>query len=143
MAKTIPLQDTGSLKNELRKYQKGQKLTIQEFNRVARLAYFGFVVLTPLDPEDDEVDSYLMYIQPPEGLPATQLEVYEDMPDSITILDGEQGNAIADVIRQGVRDRVDQLQAINRREFYFEYFYENPGEEQQSGDSGEGGDGSS
>ncbi|KPV41140.1 hypothetical protein AN478_04345 [Thiohalorhabdus denitrificans] len=139
MAKTIPLQDTGSLKNELRKYQKGQKLTIQEFNRVARLAYFGFVVLTPLDPENDEVDSYLMYIQPPEGLPATQLDIYEDMPDSITILDGEQGNAIADVIRQGVRDRVDQLQAVNRREFYFEYFYE----QEQSGSSGENGDGSS
>lgn len=134
MAKTIPLQDTGALKNELRRFQKGEKLTIQDFNKIARLAYFGFVVLTPLDPEDDSVTSYLMYIQPPEGLPATQLPVDEDMPDSIRILDGEQGDAIADVIRQGVRDRLDHIQQVAGKEFYFQYFYENAGEGEGSDD---------
>jgi hypothetical protein len=134
MAKTIPLQDTGALKNELRKFQKGEKLTIQDFNKIARLAYFGFIVLTPLDPDDDNVTSYLMYIQPPEGLPATQLDIDEDMPDSIRILDGEQGDAIADVIRQGVRDRLDHIQKVAGTEFYFQYFYENAGKDEGSDD---------
>ncbi|HKJ71881.1 MAG TPA: hypothetical protein VKA55_09040 [Gammaproteobacteria bacterium] len=138
MAKTIPLQDTGALKNELRKFQKGEKLTIQDFNKIARLAYFGFIVLTPLDPEDDNVTSYLMYIQPPEGLPATQLDIDEDMPDSIRILDGEQGDAIADVIRQGVRDRLDHIQRVAGTEFYFQYFYENTGDGQSGGGSDDG-----
>jgi hypothetical protein len=137
MAKTIPLQDTGALKNELRKFQKGEKLTIQDFNKIARLAYFGFIVLTPLDPEDDNVTSYLMYIQPPEGLPATQLDIDEDMPDSIRILDGEQGDAIADVIRQGVRDRLDHIQKVVGTEFYFQYFYENTGDGGGSDDGGQ------
>lgn len=132
MAQSIPLQDTGALKNELRRFQKGQKLTIQEFNKVARLAYFGYVVLNHLDPEDDSVTAYLMYLQPPEGLAGTVLDVYEDMPDSIRILDGEQGDAIADVIRQGIHERLDHLQRIENSDFYFHYFYENteesPGE---------------
>jgi len=135
MAKTIPLQDTGALKNELRKFQKGQKLTIQDFNKIARLGYYGFIVLTPLDHEDDNVTSYLMYIQPPEGLPATQLEVDEDMPDSIRILDGEQGDAIADVIRQGVRDRLDHIQQVAQTDFYFQYFYDDAAD-QGGGDDG-------
>ena len=136
MAKTIPLQDTSTLKNELRRFQKGQKLTIQEFNKVARLAYFGYIVLSPLDPDSDEVTSYLMYIQPPEGLPATQLSVDEDMPDSIRILDSEQGNAIADIIRQGIAERLDQIQQVQQTDFYFRYFYEKPNEQKESDGGG-------
>ncbi|HKL77283.1 MAG TPA: hypothetical protein VJ985_02800 [Gammaproteobacteria bacterium] len=138
MAKTIPMQDTSTLKNELRRFQKGQKLTIQEFNKVARLAYFGYIVLSPLDPDDEDVTSYLMYIQPPEGLPATQLSVDEDMPDSIRILDSEQGNAVADVIRQGIRDRLDHIQQVQQTDFYFRYFYEKPNEEKGSGGGEDG-----
>jgi hypothetical protein len=137
MAKTIPLQDTSTLKNELRRFQKGQKLTIQEFNKVARLAYFGYVVLSPLDPDSDEVTSYLMYIQPPEGLPATQLSVDEDMPDSIRILDSQQGDAIADVIRQGIGDRLDHIQSVQQTDFYFRYFYEKPNEDKESDGGGD------
>jgi hypothetical protein len=138
MAKTIPLQDTSSLKNELRKYRKGAKLTIPEFNKVARLAYLGYVVLNPLDPEDPEVDAFLIYIQPPEGLAGHILSVDPDLPDSIRILDSGQGNALAQIVQQGVQDRVDYYRGIDGADFYFEHFFDS---DQDGGDSGGSGQG--
>jgi hypothetical protein len=138
MSKTIPLQDTSSLKNELRKYRKGAKLTIPEFNKVARLAYLGYVVLNPLDPEDPDVDAYLVYIQPPEGLAGHILNVDPDLPDSIRIMDAEQGDALAQILQQGVQDRVDYYRSIDGADFYFEHFFESDQEQGSEGEDGSG-----
>ncbi len=62
------------------------------------------------------------------------------MPDSIRILDGEQGDAIADVIRRGIRERLDQIQQVNQTEFYFRYFYEKTGGEGSPRKGGSGDD---
>ena len=60
--KSIKVTDVGQIKNELNKYRQGKKLEIRQFNQAARLAWLGKVTLMPLDPEDPETRSYLLYI---------------------------------------------------------------------------------
>lgn len=127
--KSIRLTDVGALRNELGKYRKGKKLDIRLFNQVARLAWLGKIVLCPLDPEDPECKSWLLHMQPLEGLAAEVIKVDEDlngMPfaSRIHILDAEQGSALAAILREGMEQRARDLDALNRRDFYFEKFFD-------------------
>ena len=123
--KTINLTDVGTLRNELAKYKKGKKLDIRQFNQAARLAWLGKVVLSPLDPEDAETKSWLLYVQRPEGLAEHVLVVDEDLYQFIHILDAEQGAHLAAILEQGVRERAAALEELNRRDFYFEKYFKN------------------
>lgn len=134
--KSIRLTDVGALKNELNKYRKGKKLDIRLFNQVARLAWLGKIVLCRLDPEDPDSKSWLLHLQPPEGLAAEIIQVDEDlngMPfaSQIHVLDAEQGEALSAIFRAGMEARARDLAVLNRRDFYFEKFFkgENPGAE--------------
>jgi hypothetical protein len=122
--KTINLTDVGALRNELAKYRKGKKLDIRQFNQAARLAWLGKVVLSPLDPEDADTKSWLLYLQRPEGLAEQVLVVDEDLYQLIHILDAEQGEHLAAILEQGVRERAAALEELNRRDFYFEKYFE-------------------
>jgi hypothetical protein len=125
--KGIQITDLGSLRNELAKYKTGKKLDIRQFNQVARLAWLGGVVLSPLDPEDPENRAWLLHLERPEGVAAALLIVDEDLYQRIHILDAEQGEHLAAILQQGVRERADSLEALNRRDFYFEKYFK-PGE---------------
>jgi hypothetical protein len=126
--KGIRIVDAGNIKNELAKYKKGKKLDIRLFNQVARLAWLGHIVLCPLDPEDPECKSWLLHLRPLEGLAAEIVRIDEDlngMPflSQIHILDGEQGAHLADIFRAGMQHRAQELQALERRDFYFEKYF--------------------
>lgn len=125
--KDIKLTDVGQLRNQLAKYQKGKKLDIRLFNQVARLAWLGKIVLCPLDPEDTECRAWLLHLEPLEGLAGEIIKVDEDlngMPfaSQIHVLDAEQGNALAAIFREGMERRAEELEALQRREFYLEKF---------------------
>ena len=126
--KEIRLTDVGQLKNELAKYRAGKKLDIRLFNQVARLAWLGKIVLCPLDPEDPACNSWLLHLQPLEGLAAQIIKVDEDlngMPfgSQIHILDAEQGAALAAIHRRGMERRAEELHTLEARDFYFERFF--------------------
>lgn len=126
--KEIKLTDVGRLKNELAKYRKGKKLDIRLFNQVARLAWLGRIVLCPLDPEDPECKAWLLSLQPLEGLERELIKLDEDvngMPfaSQIHVLDAEQGEALAAIFKEGMQSRARGLQALEKREFYFEKFF--------------------
>ncbi len=126
--KSIKIVDAGSIKNELAKYKKGKKLDIRLFNQVARLAWLGKIVLCPLDPDDPECKSWLLHLQPLEGLAAEIIRIDEDLnglpfASQIHILDAEQGGHLADIFRDGMRQRARDLQALERRDFYFEKYF--------------------
>ena len=128
--RSIPIADLGTLKNQLAKYKKGKKLDIRLFNQVARLAWLGKIVLCPLDPEDPECKSWLLHLQPPEGLAAQIIKVDEDLngqpfASQIHILDAEQGGHLAAIFREGMTQRANDLQALEQRDFYFEKFFDN------------------
>jgi hypothetical protein len=130
--KEIKLTDVGQLKNELAKYKKGKKLDIRLFNQVARLAWLGKIVLSPLDPGNPECKAYLLHLQPLEGLQREIVTLDEDlngMPfaSQIHVLDAEQGDRLAGIFRAGMQHRVRELETLNGREFYLENFFE-PGE---------------
>ena len=126
-SKTIPLTDVGSLRNELAKYKSGKKLDIRQFNQAARLAWLGRLVLSPLDPEDPDNRAWLLHLERPEGIAGEVLIVDEDLFQRIHVLDAEQGEHLAAILRQGMHERADALEALNRRDFYFEKYFE-PGE---------------
>lgn len=125
--KQIKVTDVGQIKNELNKYKKGKKLDIRQFNQVARMAWLGKVTMSPLDPEDPECRAYLLYIHHPEGLAEHFLTLDEDLMSQIHILDAEQSQYVAEILRTGVAERAAQLQALNERDFYFGKFFK-PGE---------------
>lgn len=125
--KTIPLTDVGALRNELAKYKQGKKLDIRQFNQAARLAWLGRVVLSPLDPEDPDNRAWLLHLERLEGIAAEFVIVDEDLFQRIHVLDAEQGEHLAAILRQGMQERADALEALNRRDFYFEKYFE-PGE---------------
>ena len=122
--KTIPLTDVGALRNELAKYKKGKKFEIRQFNQAARLARLGKVVLSPLDPEDPENRAWLLHLERPEGIAAELLIVDEDLFQRIHILDAEQGEHLAAILQQGVHERAHALEALDRRDSYFEKYFE-------------------
>jgi hypothetical protein len=122
--KGIQITDLGALRNDLAKYKKGKKLGIRQFNQAARLAWLGKAVLSPLDPEDPECQSWLLYLQRPEGLAEHCLVIDEDLLQYIHILDAEQGAHLASVLEQGVNERAAALDALNRRDFYLEKYFD-------------------
>ena len=130
--KSIPITDVSSLKNELKKYKMGKKLEIPRFNQLARMAYLGLLVMTPLDPEDPSCKSFLVHIQEPQGLAAHFIDLDEDLQDGILILDSEQSMAMAGIMQAGVEERVRWHQALNERDFYFSVFYRPKDKETQA-----------
>lgn len=122
--KGIQITDIGALRNELAKYKKGKKLDIRQFNQAARLAWLGKIVLSPLDPEDPENRAWLLHLERPEGFAGELLIVDEDLFQQIHILDAEQGEHLATILREGVQERAGALDALNRRDFYFEKYFE-------------------
>jgi hypothetical protein len=127
-SKTIPLADVGALRNELAKYKKGKKLDIRQFNQAARLAWLGRVVLSPLDPEDPDNRAWLLHLERPEGIAGEVMIVDEDLYQRIHVLDAEQGEHLAAILRQGVSERAEALETLNRRDFYFEKYFKPGGE---------------
>ena len=126
--KSIRVTDLGAIRNELAKYKKGKKLDIRLFNQVARLAWLGKIVLCPLDPEDADCKAWLLHMQPLEGLATEVIRVDEDrngvpFTAQIHILDAEQGAALAAIFREGMETRARDLDALSRRDFYFETFF--------------------
>jgi len=126
--KSIKIVDSGNIKNELAKYKKGKKLDIRLFNQVARLAWLGRIVLCPLDPDDPECKSWLLHLQPLDGLAAEIIRIDEDLngtpfASQIHILDAEQGGHLADIFRDGMQQRARDLQGLERRDFYFEKYF--------------------
>jgi hypothetical protein len=136
---TINLTDVGALRNELNKYRKGKKLGIRQFNQAARMAWLGKVVLAPLDPEDPDCRAWLLYVQRPEGLAEHCLVVDEDLLEGIHVLDGEQGTHLAGILELGVRERAATLDALNRRDFYLDRYFDAP--KDAGGEGGKGGKG--
>ncbi len=120
--KNIPVSDAGALKNELRKYKRGRKLDIRQFNQAARLAWLGRVSLSPLDPEDSECAAWLLHLEQPEGLAGKLLQLDEDLLGRMHVLDAEQGERLAQILRQGFEARARDLKALEQREFYLEHF---------------------
>lgn len=121
--KQIKVTDVGQIKNELNKYKKGKKLDIRQFNQVARLAWLGKITMSPLDAEDPLCEAWLLHLQFPEGLAEHFLTLDEDLMSQIHILDREQGKYLAEILQQGVEERVAQLKALNQRDFYFGKFF--------------------
>lgn len=123
MAKTLSLTDVGALKNALRKYTHGRKLEIAQFNQVARLAWLGRIVLSPLDPEDAECRAWLLHLERPEGIAAELLQVDEALFGRIHVLDAEQGASLAGILREGFDARAREMQALAQRDFYLSRFF--------------------
>lgn len=125
--KSIRVTDVGTLKNELNKYRKGKKFEIHQFNKVARLAWLGNVVLQALDPTEEEVKSYLLYCDYPESLPEQILDIEQELIGHIHIVDAAQGDALARILEQGFQERVALYQNLCQRDFYFDKFYDKKG----------------
>ena len=121
--KSIGVTDVGALKNELRKYKHGRKLDISQFNQAARLAWLGRVALSPLDPEDPECRAWLLHLEQPEGLAGEIMEFDAELLGRIHVLDGEQGERLAQILREGFEARARELQALAHKDFYLEKFF--------------------
>jgi hypothetical protein len=122
-AKSLSVTDVGALKNELRKYKHGRKLDISQFNQAARLAWLGRIVLSPLDPEDPECRAWLLHLEPPDGLAGEILEFDQELLGRIHVLDAEQGERLAEILREGVQARARELAALGQRDFYLAKFF--------------------
>lgn len=118
----IPVADVGALKNALRKYTHGRKLTIPEFNQAARLAWLGRIALSPLDPDDGESRAWILHLLPPEGLAEQVLHLDEALMSRMHVLDAEQGGKLAAILREGIEARASELQRLDGRDFYLERF---------------------
>jgi hypothetical protein len=120
--KPLQVTDVGALKNELRKYKQGAKLDIRRFNQAARLAWLGRASLSPLDPEDAECRAWLLHLERPEGLAGEILQLDEELLGRIHVLDGEQGERLAEIMKEGFQARARDYDALDRRDFYLDKF---------------------
>lgn len=114
--------DAGVVKNALRRYTRGAKLPIAQFNQAARLAWLGKVALSPLDPADPECHAWLLHLERPEGLAGGILQIDEDLLGRIHVLDGEQGDRLVEILREGVAARAQDLADLDARDFYLDRF---------------------
>ena len=126
--KSIKVTNLGEIRNELNKYKKGKKFDIHQFNQIARLAWLGKIVMQPLDPEDPETKSYLLYADFPDALAEHILDTDQELIGQMHIVDAQQGDALAEILRAGVEERAKMYQELRRNDFYFRHFYK-PGEE--------------
>jgi hypothetical protein len=127
-AGNIPVTDVGALKNELRKYKHGKKLDISQFNQAARLAWLGRIALSPLDPEDPECRAWLLHLERPEGLAGEVLEFDPELLGRMHVLDAEQGERLAEILREGFESRAREIEQLARRDFYLDKFFRPEGE---------------
>jgi hypothetical protein len=125
--KNIKVTDIGAIKNELRKYKAGKKLDINQFNQVARLAWLGKIVMQPLDPMDADTKSWLLYADYPDPMAEHALNIDQDLIGQMHIVDSEQGEALAKVLEQGIKERMALYQDLKQRDFYFDHFYHGDG----------------
>lgn len=121
--KSIRIDDFGTLCRQLDRYRHGKKLDLAEFNHLARLAWLGKVVMQPLDPEDKDCESWLTYVDYPDPLANHILEPDLELLGHMHLLDGEQGNALVQILRQGVEERAAVLKQLRERDFHSPYFY--------------------
>jgi hypothetical protein len=121
--KSIKVTDLSAIRNELKRYKSGKKFDINQFNQVARLAWLGKVVMQPLDPQDPECKAYLLFADHPDALSGHFLNPDQDLVGAMHIVDGEQGEALAKIIEQGVHDRAALYQELAQRDFYFPHFF--------------------
>jgi hypothetical protein len=95
--------------------------------------------MSPLDAEDETCQSWLLHVQPPEGFTAHFIDVDEDLINEIHVLDAEQGKYLAEIMRAGLSARAQELEQLNRRDFYFGKFFQAggdaPASEEPSSDS--------
>jgi len=131
--KSLKVTNIGEIRNELNKYKRGKKFDIHQFNQVARLAWLGRVLMQPLDQEDPECKSFLMFVQEPDELPAHFLDTDQDLMGAMHIVDGEQAEALIQVLRSGVEERAKLYEDLSRSDFYFRYFYRPKGEQAPEG----------
>jgi hypothetical protein len=122
-AGNIPVTDVGALKNELRKYKLGKKLDISQFNQAARLAWLGRIALSPLDPEDPDCKAWLLHLERPEGLAGEILEFDPELLGRMHVLDAEQGERLAEILREGFESRAREIEQLARRDFYLDKFF--------------------
>jgi hypothetical protein len=132
--KSVKITNIGDIRNELNRYRRGKKFDIHQFNQVARLAWLGRVVMQPLDPEDAQCKSFLLFVQEPDELAAHFLDTDGDLAGAMHIVDGEQAQALIQVLRSGVEERARLYEDLSRNDFYFRYFYR-PGEGEASEDA--------
>jgi len=121
--KSLKVTNIGEIRNELNKYKRGKKFDIHQFNQVARLAWLGRVVMQPLDPQDAETRSFLIFIREPDELAAHFLDTDQELTGAMHIVDGEQAEALIQVLRSGVEERAKLYEDLSRSDFYFRYFY--------------------
>lgn len=121
--KSLKITNLGEIRNELNKYKKGKKFDIHQFNQIARLAWLGRVVMQPLDPQDPDCRSFLVYVQEPDELAAHFLNTDQELTGAMHIVDGEQGQALIQVLRSGVQERAKLYEDLSRSDFYFRHFY--------------------
>ncbi|MEJ2060941.1 MAG: hypothetical protein P8Y64_10720 [Gammaproteobacteria bacterium] len=121
--KSIKVTNLGEIRNELNKYKRGRKLDIHQFNQIARLAWLGKVALQPLDPEDPECKSLLVYVDYPDELAGHYLNTDQELLGHMIIVDGQQGEALIEILRSGVQERASLYEELSRSDFYFRHFY--------------------
>ena len=121
--KSIKVTNLGEIRNELNKYKRGKKFDIHQFNQVARLAWLGKIVMHPLDREDAECKSFMMYCDFPDDFQNHFLDVDQDLVGQMHIVDGEQAEALTQILRQGMEERAALYQSLRQRDFYFGQFY--------------------
>jgi hypothetical protein len=121
--KSLKVTSVQEIRNELNKYKKGKKFDINQFNQLARLAWLGKLSLQPLDPEDADTTSLLVHVDYPDQFQNNFIQIDQELLGHIFIVDGEQGEALLNILRQGVQDRAYLLSDLNKRDFYFSEFY--------------------
>ncbi|TVQ69915.1 MAG: hypothetical protein EA372_11315 [Chromatiaceae bacterium] len=120
--KKIDITNVSDLRNQLNRYRQGKKFDIHQFNQVARLAWLGKVLMQPLDPEDETCKSFLIYVEHPDELVAHCLSPDEDLVGQMHIVDGQQAQALIQILKLGVEERAKLYDDLSRSDFYFRYF---------------------
>ncbi len=138
--KSTKITNLGNIRNELNRYKRGKKFDIHQFNQVARLAWLGRVVMQPLDPEtagtpgiqaepeDTKSRAFLLFVQEPDELAAHFLNTDQELTGAMHIVDGDQAEALIQILRGGVEERAKLYEDLSRSDFYFRHFYRPKGE---------------
>lgn len=121
--KALKVTSVQEMRNELNKYRKGKKFDINQFNQLARLAWLGKLSLQPLEPEDADCTALLAHVDYPDVFQSNFVNIDQELLGHIFIVDGEQGEALMAILRQGVQDRAYLLSDLNKRDFYLSEFY--------------------
>lgn len=121
--KSLKITNIGEIRNELNKYKKGKKFDIHQFNQLARVAWLGRLVMQPLEPTDPECKAFLVYVHELDEFVQHFLDTDQELVGAMHIVDGEQAQALIEILRSGVEERARLYQDLARSDFYFRYFY--------------------